>query len=137
MNCTALQVALHNAGTPGTSVTPTGRAQSDFESKNVSAHPKIFSVAHVSAKHTREVLCQSSHHQRKSLAEMRKSSERFCQIQDNSHSGQKNSATLYLAATVHYYVRQAISKQGQHERPGKGVLCKTDGTKEVHKWQKI
>ena len=24
----------------------------------------------------------------------------------------ENSATLYLAATVHYYVRQAISKQG-------------------------
>ena len=26
---------------------------------------------------------------------------------------------------------------GQHERPGKGVSCKTDGTKEVYKWQKI
>ena len=55
MNCAALQVALYNAGTPGTSVTPTGGAQSDFESKNVPAHPTIFSVAHVSAKHTREV----------------------------------------------------------------------------------
>ena len=58
MNCTALQVALHNAGTPGTSVTPTGRARSDFESKNVPAHPTIFSVAHVSAKHTREVYAE-------------------------------------------------------------------------------
>ena len=55
MNCTALQMTLHNAGTPGTSVTPTGGARSDFESKNVPAHPTIFSVAHVSAKHTREV----------------------------------------------------------------------------------
>ena len=26
---------------------------------------------------------------------------------------------------------------GQHERHGKGVLCKTDGAKEVHKQQKI
>ena len=36
-------------------VSPTGGAQSDFESKNVPAHPTIFSVAHVSARHTREV----------------------------------------------------------------------------------
>ena len=55
MICTTLQVALHNARIPGTSVTPTGRAQSDFESKNVPACPTIFSVAHVSAKYTREV----------------------------------------------------------------------------------
>ena len=55
MNCTALQVALHNAGTPGTSITPTGIAHLDFESKNIPAYPTIFSVAHVSAKHTREV----------------------------------------------------------------------------------
>ena len=40
-------------------------------------------------------LCQSSHHQRKNLAEMRKSSEIFCQIQDNSHSGQK-TVLLYI-----------------------------------------
>ena len=58
MNCTALQVALHNARTPGTSVTPTGRAQSDFESENIPAHPTIFSAAHVSTKHTREVYAE-------------------------------------------------------------------------------
>ena len=44
MNCTALQVTLHNAGIPGASGTPTGRAWLDFESKNVPAHPTIFSV---------------------------------------------------------------------------------------------
>ena len=58
MNCTALQIALHNAGTPGPTVTPTGRARSDFESKNVPAHPTIFSAAHVSANHTREVYAE-------------------------------------------------------------------------------
>ena len=33
--------------------------------------------------------------------------------------------------------RMGHLQAGQHERPGKGVSCKTDGTKEVHKWQKI
>ena len=106
------KIALHNAGTPASSVTPTGGAQSDFESKNVPAHPTIFSVAHVSANHTREVYAKSSHHQRKSLAEMRKSSEIFHQIQDNLHNGQKTVLLYYLAATIQYYIRLAISKQG-------------------------
>ena len=79
--------------------------------KNVPAHPTIFSVAHVSARHTRGVSAKVH------ITTEKPSRDKKIIRNISPDSGQltqwaENSAGLYLAATIHYYVRWTICKQG-------------------------